>query len=536
MEKTVSLKTIFRGFPLTYSPASFPDISIGGIAIDSRLVKAGDLFIARKGGSVDGHAYIEKAIEHGAVAIISEREIAGLPVPYIQVSDSIRAVTWLAAGFYDWPGSKLTVIGVTGTDGKTTTCNLIHQILTTAGYKAGLISTVNAIIGDEVIDTGFHVTTPDAQDIQYYLAKMVEAGLTHVVLETTSHGLAQHRVDAAQYDIAVFTNITHEHLDQHGTYENYRAAKGRLIDLLDITAEKTQGNPRLAVFNRDDPSFEYLIGKVKPFESVSHLSYGIDPKADQQARNIRYSEKGIQFDATGRSFQVPVISPLTGEFNVSNILAALGCVVGGLSIDPELAARGIGAMKGIPGRMETINMGQTFTAIVDFAHTPNALRAALETARLTLENPVSKERTKKSRIIAVFGSAGLRDKEKRRLMAETSIRLADFSIFTAEDPRTESLDGILDEMAHGAKSVGGVRGKTFQCIPDRGNAIEFACQTAKPGDIVMICGKGHEQSMCFGETEFSWDDRIAVRASLAKLLRIPGPELQYLPTRNQGHG
>ena len=225
----LTLSEILSAQPFDYSPHALPHTLITGIAIDSRKVEPGDLFVAMKGGSVDGHDFIGVAVQRGAAAVVGEKEITGLAVPYVRVEDPRRALTYLAASYYGNPGKQLTVIGVTGTDGKTTTSNLLYRILIAAGLKAGLISTVNAVIGNEVLDTGFHVTTPDAPDVQRYLARMVDAGLTHVVLETTSHGLAQYRVDASQYDIGVVTNITHEHLDQHGSYENYRAAKGRLF-------------------------------------------------------------------------------------------------------------------------------------------------------------------------------------------------------------------------------------------------------------------------------------------------------------------
>lgn len=533
-QRSVTVRQLFKEYPFAYSPLRFPDIAITGLAIDSRKVEKGNLFIARRGGSTDGHAYIPDAIQRGAVAVVGEQDLNDLPVPYIQTPDSIQAVTWLAAAFHDWPGRKLTVIGVTGTDGKTTTCNLIHQILINAGIKAGLISTVNAIIGDEVLDTGFHVTTPDAHDVQQYLARMVSAGLTHVVLETTSHGLAQHRVDASEYDIGVVTNITHEHLDQHGSYENYRAAKGRLFQLLGITGVKPQGNPRLAVLNRDDSSFEYLTTLIKDMKSVSSICYGLHPEADFRAENIIHSPGGNQFVIIGPDLQMTVTSPLAGEFNVSNCLAAVAATVRGLGIDVETTRRGIAAMRGIPGRMELIDMGQPFTAIVDFAHTPNALRVAIETAKKFATIQRAQKKQTEHRVIAVFGSAGLRDREKRRMMAETSVGLADISILTAEDPRTESLEDILMEMAAGAKTKGGVEGKTFYRIPDRGEAIRTGIRMAKPGDIVIVCGKGHEQSMCFGEKEYPWDDRTAVRAALAELLGAPGPQMPSLPTQERG--
>ena len=496
-----------------------PDIPINGISIDSRVVKPGQLFVAMMGGTVDGHYYIQKAIDNGAVAIIGEKDISGLSVPYIRLENTRRALTWMAASFYEWPARKLTVIGVTGTDGKTTTTNLIYQILLAANLKAGMISTVNAVVGNEVLDTGFHVTTPDAHDVQRYLAKMVESGLTHVVLETTSHGWSQHRVDACEFDVGVVTNITHEHMNEHGSYENYRAAKARLFSSLEITSEKEFGNPRLGIINRDDEkSFDFLNNFIK----VNKLNYGLGGDADVQAVDIKYSSSGIQFVAHGKDFQIEITSHLVGAYNVSNCLAALTATVYGLEITPVIAAKGMASLDGIPGRMEKIDIGQNFTAIVDFAHTPNALKVALEAGRTM----------SKGRVISVFGSAGLRDKEKRRMMAETSAELADLTVLTAEDPRTESLEEILEEMAAGARSRGGIEDKTFWKVADRGEAIRFALSLAHPGDIVLACGKGHEQSMCFGEREHLWDDRTAMRAALSEYLGIDGPQMPYLPTQD----
>ncbi len=540
-DMTKTLAQLFVDFPLPH-PAEIPDVPITGIAIDSRVVKPGNLFVAMKGGTADGHDYIDKAIANGAAAVVGERDMAQIAklrdlsqignLTYLRLDDSRQALTWLAAAFYDWPGRHLTVIGVTGTDGKTTTTNLLYQILRTAGLKAGMVSTVNAVIGDEVLDTGFHVTTPDAHDVQRYLAKMVDAGLTHVVLETTSHGWAQHRVDASEFDIGVVTNITHEHLDEHGSYENYRAAKARLFESLERTLPKPQGNPRLAVINRDDLSFDFL----NDFAKTKKLNYGLQADADVRAENIQYSPSGIHFIAASKDFRVDVTSKLVGAYNVSNCLAALTAAVYGLGIDPTVAADGIASLDGIPGRMERIDLGQPFTAIVDFAHTPNALKVTLEAARAMLPNSyllTPNDKGEHPRIIVTFGSAGLRDKDKRRMMAEVSAELADLSVLTAEDPRTESLEGILEEMAAGARSRGGREGETFWRVADRGEAIRLAVRMARPGDIVLACGKGHEQSMCFGRTEFLWDDRIAMRAALAELLGVDGPQIPYLPSQDK---
>jgi UDP-N-acetylmuramoyl-L-alanyl-D-glutamate--2,6-diaminopimelate ligase len=529
-----TLRNLFLDFPLPFSPSNIPDLSVSGLAIDNRQVQPGYIFIARPGASVDGHDFIPDAIRRGAVAVVGQKEVPGLDVPYIRVADSRRAVTHLAAAFYGHPGRKLTVIGVTGTDGKTTTSNILYQIMVAAGLKTGLVSTVNAVIGDEVLDTGFHVTTPDAHDVQRYLARMVAAGLTHVILETTSHGLAQHRADASQFDIAVVTNITHEHLDEHGSYENYRAAKGRLFELLAETVQKPQGNPRLGVLNFDDQKSYGYLSSLLTRHSSRQVSYGLTPQADIYAENISYSPSGLAFDIAGQDFRAPVQTRLVGAYNVSNCLAAFSAAVVGLGIDPRTAARGLANLPGIPGRMEVIDLGQDFTAIVDFAHTPNALKVTLETARQIVSPlPQGEGGRVRGRVISVFGSAGLRDREKRRLMAETSAELADISILTAEDPRTESLDGILAEMATGAKSKGGLEGETFYRVRDRGEAIKFAIQLAHPGDLVIACGKGHEQSMCFGATEYPWDDRAALRAALSEYLGIPGPQMPYLPTQDE---
>ena len=529
MKLNTSLQKIFSEIPESFQTKNIPDIQITGIAIDSRVVKQGDLFVAMQGGTVDGHNYIQKAINNGAVAIVGEKDLDGFNVPYIRLDNTRHALTWLASAFYHFPARQLTVIGVTGTDGKTTTSNIIYKILIAAGIKAGMISTVNAVIGDKVLDTGFHVTTPDAHDVQKYLAQMVEAGLTHVVLETTSHGWAQHRVDACEFDIAVVTNITHEHMDEHGSYENYRAAKARLFESLTWTKEKKQGNPRLAVINRDDEkSFDFL----NNFITTNKINYGLDENADVQAEKVEYTPAGIKFEVALNNLRVvnlgltskqEIRSKLVGSYNVSNCLAAFTATVYGLGIKPEIAAQGIASLDGIPGRMERIDMGQNFTTIVDFAHTPNALKSAIETAR-TMSN---------GRVIAIFGSAGLRDKEKRRMMAEIGAQLADYVILTAEDPRTESLNQILNEMESGIPVEKRSVGKSYWKIPDRGEAIKFAIRLAKSGDIVLSCGKGHEQSMCFGKTEFLWDDRIAMRAALAEFLNVDGVKMQYLPTQDK---
>ncbi len=456
------LDQLFAQIPIrVIAPAAVPPAAVSGIAIDSRQVKPGDLFVALVGGSADGHGYIPAAVENGAAAVIGSRPAAEVdsPTPYVQVEDTRITLAHLSAAFNGFPARSMTVIGVTGTDGKTTTCNLIY-----------------------------------------------------------SHGLAQHRATACEFDVAVVTNITHEHLDYHGSYEGYRDAKAMLFRHLEATVEKAGGNPRLAVLNRDDRSFEFLDGLVKGRK----VSYSLKRGADVSAEGIRYDPSGLHFTAVlPGGERVEVDSALPGAYNLANILAALAAATVGLGIHPAAVREGILAMRAVPGRMEQIDLGQDFTAIVDFAHTPNALKVALETAR-QLTN---------GRVIAAFGSAGLRDREKRRMMAEVSARLADVTILTAEDPRTESLDAILDEMAAAAAGQGGQEGSSFYRVPDRGEAIRLGVRLARPGDLVIACGKGHEQSMCFGETEYLWDDRTAMRAALAERLGLDGFPMPYLPTQ-----
>lgn len=495
-------------------------VMVTGLAADSRKVRPGFIFVAWQGGQLDGHRYIPDAVKNGAVAVVGTRELSGLGVPYIRVQESRVALARLSAAAYDFPGRQMTVMGVTGTDGKTTTTNLIYQLLLHSGKRTGMISTVNAVVGDQALDTGFHVTTPDAPDVQYYLAQMVAAGQTHAVLEATSHGLDQHRVDGCEFDIAIVTNITHEHLDYHGNYAAYQQAKGRLFEMLQDTVEKPQGNPRLAVLNRDDQSYDYLT----QISGNNQFTYGLTPAADVRAERIEHRPDGLHFRVVGPGWGGEMYTRLVGLFNVYNCLAAAAVGTAGFGMEFEQIREGVAALQGIPGRMERIDMGQDFTAVVDFAHTPNAIRRALETAR-TLTS---------GRVIAVFGSAGLRDRQKRRLMAEASTELADFSIFTAEDPRTEPLDMILAEMADGAQSRGGREGENYVLVPDRGDALEYAVQRAAPGDLVIALGKGHEQSMCFDEIEYPWDDRTALRAALAGLLSLDGPEMPFLPTRGTG--
>lgn len=488
------------------------------ITENAAYIQPGGVFLARRGASVDGHDLIAEAVARGAAAVVGERppDAVACSVPYAQVPDGRAALGPLASAYYGHPSHRLVVIGVTGTDGKTTTAMLLHSILKAAGVRAGLISTVSALIGDEALDTGLHVTTPGADEVHGYLARMIAVGLTHAVLEATSHGLAQGRVGGVAFDAAVLTNVTHEHLDFHGTWEQYRDAKASLFQMAAESPRKP-GVPKIAVINADDPSADVFRQRAQGVDRA--LTYALDAPADFHAEEVVFAADATRLIVAGPDgLRVPVESALVGPFNVANLLAAAAAA---LAVLPDVATwraaltAGVRAMPPIPGRMERIGEGQDFLAIVDFAHTPNALRRALEAARTM----IAPDR----RVIAVFGSAGLRDRAKRRMMAEIGARLADRVVLTAEDPRTESLDAILAEMADGCISQGGREGETFWRVPDRGRAVAFGCELARPGDLVIACGKGHEQSMCFGTVEHPWDDRAALRGALrgAPLLTLP---------------
>ena len=505
-------------------------IPLRQVASDSRRVQPGDLFVAYPGVAVDARRFIPDAVANGAVAVVAEardeaerRALAGsASVPFIFVPDAREALAFISAAWYGFPSRQLTVIGVTGTDGKTTTSSLICSILQTAGFETGLVSTVAAFIGEKAIDTGFHTTTPDAPELESYLAQMVAQGARYAVVESTSLGLAQKRLAAVEYDVAAVTNITHEHLnDHHNSFEEYRAAKRMLFERL-LTSAHKPGVPKVSVLNRDDSSYDYLAA-IRP---DVQLSYAIDQPADLRASNIAHSPAGLSFDVQfsfdspspvhggglgrglsgyggGPGWGLSIESPLIGRYNVSNILAALA-VTASQGIAPEAMQKGVRRVQAVPGRMERINRGQPFTVIVDFAHTPNALDNALRTARdLT-----------GGRVTVVFGCAGLRDAQKRPMMGEIAGRLADTVVITAEDPRTESLDAILAQVAAGVERAGRREGQDYFKVPDRQEAIAFALGRAQPGDRVIITGKGHERSLCFGTTEYPWSDQEAVKKVL----------------------
>ena len=478
---------------------------VEAITSDSRRAAPGSLFVAYGGVERDGHAFIPQALERGAVAVVAERDLPGVAerVPLVVVPSGREALAYLSAAWVGFPARRLTVVGVTGTDGKTTTCNLVYAILAAAGRRTGLVSTVNAVIGERIFDTGLHTTTPDSPDVQRYLGEMVQAGMEVAILETTSHGLEQHRVSACDFDVAAVTNVTHEHLDIHGSLEAYRRAKAMLFHHLGSGFRKP-GVAKVAVLNGDDDSYRYL----RPIPADRHLVYSLGGEADVVAAEVCHGPADTRLTVRGAEGELfELRTRLVGDFNASNILAATSVALA-LGVPVTAIQEGVWKTAGVFGRMERIDEGQAFTALVDFAHTPNALTRALETARTMT----------RGRVLAVFGCAGERDVQKRAWMGSIGARLADVTIMTAEDPRRESLGAILDEMARGAEEAGGQEGRTFFRVPDRAEALQLAVDLAQPGDLVIACGKGHEQSMCYGTVETPWSEHAAMRAALHRRL------------------
>lgn len=398
----------------------------------------------------------------------------------------------IAAFYFRFPGKKMTVIGVTGTDGKTTTAHLIYEILKNAGKKVSLISTVVAIVNGETFDTGFHVTTPTPWNLQKFMRKAVDGGSRYFVLEVTSHALDQHRIFGTSVDIGLITNISHEHLDYHKTFADYRNAKAKIL-----------AGVKLAILNKDDPNFNFLRKKV----SQKFITFSIEGEADYTLDNIKFKTQ------------------LPGKFNLSNCLAA-ATVAAIIGIDKEIIAKSIGKFSGVPGRMEEVKTNRPFRVFIDFAHKPNALEQALKTIRSITKN----------KLIVVFGCAGLRDRLKRPMMGEIAARLSDYIVLTAEDPRSEDVRSIIGQIATGCVEAGikqvGRREevkkylssghKYFWKIADRQEAINFAVRKlAQGGDIVFITGKGHEKSMCYGTTEYPWDEKKAVIKALYGSVKIP---------------
>jgi UDP-N-acetylmuramoyl-L-alanyl-D-glutamate--2,6-diaminopimelate ligase len=531
---TISLAQLLQLLPDAryWGTADPHTLAISHVTFDSRTVQPGSLFVAVAGGRIDGHRFLAQAAAAGAAVllgttspdVLSGNSFLPAAAAYVQVADSRKALAVAAAALHDFPSRKLQVLGVTGTDGKTTTCTLLEAIMTAASMDAaaprgrvGMVTTVGARIQGRESDTGLHVTTPDAPEVQQFLAQMVEAGCRYAVIESTSHGLAQARVAAVDFDVAAVTNITHEHLDFHGTRDAYVAAKALLFRSLYALPPKPE-RPRCAVLNADDAGSYGALLAVLSEEASMHdyyvpvRSYGIPGhsgmRLDAAARDIHYSPAWTRFALHWWGGVIPIETRLIGEFNVYNLLCAATAALA-IDIPPAAVQQGVAGLEGVLGRMQRIDAGQPFLAIVDFAHTHISLENALRTLRPLVGQGSADGQ---GRLISVFGSAGLRDREKRYLMGRVSGKLADFTVITAEDPRTEDLADICRSIERGVREF--ADSSRYAIVPDRAEAIQFAVDMAKRGDVVAAFGKGHERSMCFGETEYPWSDQDVMRAAL----------------------
>ena len=470
------------------------EIPISQLCHDSREAQASALFIALQGLHRDGHDYAAAAVENGAAAVLVTRRLS-LPehVTQVLVPDTWQALGQVAAAYYDNPSRELCVIGVTGTDGKSTTTTLIGHILRACGHPTGVITTVAFHDSQQEIPNETRLTTQHASDLQHMLRTIRERGGTHAVVEASSHGLALHKLDAVQIDAAVLTNLTHEHLDFHKTLAAYREAKGLLFQR--VKARVPKPFPRVSVLNADDEHFSYFASMGPP----GLRTFGFDLRADVRAIDLALGADHTAFTAITPEGQAHVHSPLVCHFNVANTLAALA-VVTGLGVPLDVAATAVDSFPGVPGRMQVIAAGQPFAVIVDYAHTPNSLRLVLDALRSVTPG----------RLVVVFGSAGERDVEKRALMGAVAAEHADYFVITSEDPRSEDPDAICREIEQGALQAGCVYGRDYSMSVDRAQAFRIAFKQARPGDTVLLAGKGHEHSIIWGDESLPWDEaRIA---------------------------
>ncbi len=472
--------------------AAHGDLEIVEIAYDSRKVKTGTLFVAIHGEKTDGNKFVPDALARGAAAIVSEQarpEAIPAEIPWIKVPDARKALACVAANYFGHPAEVLKLVGVTGTNGKTTTSYLVDSILRAAGCEVGLLGTIAYRLVRES-RPAIH-TTPESLDLQNFLAEVVRAGGTHAVLEASSHALALDRLWGCPFAVAIFTNLTRDHLDYHKTFDDYFAAKRRLF-------EGTGGAaPGVGVINRDDAYGKQLAGLA-----ARTLSYGLEPGADITARKPVLSFSGLELTAETPAGKIEVRSPLVGRINVYNILAAIGAGVA-LGLGREIIAAGIAQLASVPGRFERIDAGQPFLVVVDYAHTDDALRNLMSTA---------KELHADGRIITMFGCGGDRDRTKRPLMGEAAGHSSDVVVLTSDNPRSEDPLLIINDAI-----VGVQRTKAKVLVePDRERAIEIALDQARPGDIVLLAGKGHETSQVLRDRSIEFDDREVARRMLRR--------------------
>jgi UDP-N-acetylmuramoyl-L-alanyl-D-glutamate--2,6-diaminopimelate ligase len=483
-------------------------IQVSGVAYDSRRVRPGSVFVAIPGQHVDGHEFLDAARDAGASLAIVEHAQPAAALDQIVVDDARRALATAAAWWFGDPSLELTVIGITGTDGKTTTAFLATAALERAGVPAGLVGTVETKVGPVREANPGHVTTPEAPELQAALRAMVTAGDRAAVVETTSHGLALHRVDEIAYDVAVFTNLTHEHLELHGTFEAYRAAKLSLFERLAGRTRPKSGPPKAGIVNVDDPSGA-LFEAVTREAGARVIRFGTAQDADVRAVAVAEDALRLRVDVEAPRWSGRLDLRLAGRFNVHNALAvvALGEA---LDLDPEAIRAGLGSVDGVPGRMERLDAGQPFGVVIDYAHSPASLEKVL-----AILAPVAAARG--GGLVAVFGSAGDRDRAKRAMMGRVAGERCRLVVATDEDPRGEEPAAILDEIGRGAEAAGRRRGVDLLLIPDRPSAIAAAFERARPGDIVLLAGKGHERSIIYGSEARPYDERAAALAALEGL-------------------
>ena len=487
----VRLAKLLRGID-SREAAAHGDLEISELAYDSRLVQPGTLFVAIRGEKTDGNKFVSDAANRGAVAVISEQANPGtLPAefPWIQVADARKALAISAANYYVRPAEVLKLIGVTGTNGKTTTSYLVDSILRAAGCEVGLLGTIGYRLVRELRPAPN--TTPESLDLQKYLAEIVRAGGTHAVLEASSHALAMDRLWGCPFAVAIFTNLTRDHLDYHKTLEEYFAAKRRLFEGTGAAA------PATGVTNSDDEYGQKLSGLAS-----RTLTYGLAPGADITTRKPALSLSGIDFTAETPAEKIEIRSKLVGRHNVYNILAAIGAGVA-LGLPKEVIATGIAQLSAVPGRFERIEAGQPFLVIVDYAHTDDALRNLLATA---------KELNPDGRIITLFGCGGERDRTKRPLMGEVAGRASEIVVLTSDNPRSEDPLLIINDVIVGVQRT---KAKLF-VEPDRQKAVEVALDEARPGDIVLLAGKGHETYQVLRDRTIEFDDRAVARRILGQ--------------------
>ncbi|HAF10083.1 MAG TPA: UDP-N-acetylmuramoyl-L-alanyl-D-glutamate--2,6-diaminopimelate ligase [Chloroflexi bacterium] len=478
-------------------PDGAADRDVRAIAYDSRKVKEGSLFVAIPGFHRDGIDFVPDAVKNGAIAVVAERKVR-MTLPVAVVPDARAALADLAAEFFDHPTDRLRVAAVTGTDGKTTTVHLVSDVLEAAGLHTGYATTVDFKLADNEWQNDTRQSTQEALEIQEFCAELLVAGGTWGVLEATSHALALRKMRGIDVDLAIFTNLSPEHLDFHGTLQAYLEAKGILFEML--TQGRDKGVPKAAVLNADDPHWRYLADRAA---GARLISYGIAALADVQATVTAADANGSRLKITAFGETVDLRLPLVGRFNAHNALAAIGA---GLAAGATLAQcrDALARARPVRGRMDRIDAGQPFTVIVDYAHTPESLEKVLALLR-----PLTP-----GKLIAVFGSAGERDRTKRPKLAAAAAKYADHFVITQEDPRLEDPALILAEIEAGAVEAGKQRDRDYRVIDDRTEAINAAIAAADDGDTVLLAGKGHEGSIIVGEEKLPWDEAAVARAAL----------------------